>query len=318
MRPEPTSALNQGGSSPQWKASKEVGSLWGIAFVARIANWAGRPVAKFMLLGISLYFYVTQEDKRQACIDFRKSAGADTSFLAIYFHFYTFAVCAMDRLFFLQGKTEQFCLLQRGHQNIQSLLTPEKGAILLGSHLGSFEALRAASRDDNIPVNIVADFENAQRLSAILSMFGDNEKTRFLDASGDRISLGLAVKEAVDRGELVAILADRAGHGRSATASFFGRPVDFPVGAYLLAYTSDCPLYFTTSVYTAPNRYELIFEAFASRVVLPRRARQEALDGYVQQYAHRLEHYARLRPDNWFNFYPYWATSLKNKDNDSS
>jgi len=26
----------------------------------------------------------------------------------------------------------------------------------------------------------------------------------------------------------------------------------------------------------------------------------------MQRYAERLEHYARLAPYNWFNFYPFW------------
>ncbi len=40
--------------------------------------------------------------------------------------------------------------------------------------------------------------------------------------------------------------------------------------------------------------------------MLDRRQRQEQLGVWVQRYADRLEHYARLAPYNWFNFYDYW------------
>jgi predicted LPLAT superfamily acyltransferase len=30
------------------------------------------------------------------------------------------------------------------------------------------------------------------------------------------------------------------------------------------------------------------------------------LTGYAQQYVERLEHYVRLAPLQWFNYYPFW------------
>jgi predicted LPLAT superfamily acyltransferase len=44
----------------------------------------------------------------------------------------------------------------------------------------------------------------------------------------------------------------------------------------------------------------------AERIVIPRRARAAALDALIASYAARLEHYARLAPMNWFNFYDFW------------
>ena len=169
--------------------------------------------------------------------------------------------------------------------------------------------MRAVARDFQLNLFVVADFENAKMISAILAQFGDNSRTRFLDASGDRISLGIAVKEAVDSGGVVAILADRAGHGRSADVQFFGQRAPLPVGPYLIAASVKCPVYFTTAVYTAPNRYELLCEPFAESVDLPRGQREEALAKYAQTYADKLSRYAKMYPDNWFNFYHFWRSS---------
>jgi predicted LPLAT superfamily acyltransferase len=41
-------------------------------------------------------------------------------------------------------------------------------------------------------------------------------------------------------------------------------------------------------------------------VEIPRDARNRALDDVLRRYAQRLEHYARLEPYNWFNFYDFW------------
>jgi predicted LPLAT superfamily acyltransferase len=82
--------------------------------------------------------------------------------------------------------------------------------------------------------------------------------------------------------------------------------VALPVGPYLLAAILRCPIYLTFGLFHEPNRYDLYCEPFAERVELPRAAREEAARGYVQRYADRLEHFCRLAPDNWFNFYDYW------------
>jgi predicted LPLAT superfamily acyltransferase len=42
-------------------------------------------------------------------------------------------------------------------------------------------------------------------------------------------------------------------------------------------------------------------------LVIDRRDREGALRDCAARYAARLEHYARLAPDNWFNFYDYWG-----------
>ena len=65
-------------------------------------------------------------------------------------------------------------------------------------------------------------------------------------------------------------------------------------------------LLLTFGLYREPNRYDLHCEPFADRVVLPRKTRQASLEAIVQQFADRLEHYCRLAPDNWFNFFDFW------------
>jgi predicted LPLAT superfamily acyltransferase len=292
-----------------WRSSEEVGSAWGITVVARLASLVGRSAARVLLYLVTLYFYCARPDRVDACRTFRRLAGAPTAPLDIYRHLLTFAHVALDRLFFLQGNLDPFRIYQTGRKHIRALREEKRGAILLGCHLGSFEAMRAVARDFSLNLFIVADFENAKKVNAILAQFGDNSRTRFLDASGDRVLLGLAVKEAVDSGGVVAILADRAGHGRAAHVQFLGRRATLPIGPYLIAASVKCPVYFTTAIYTAPHRYELLCEPFAEKITLPRGQREEALHKYAQLYANKLARYAQLYPDNWFNFYDFWGSA---------
>ena len=54
------------------------------------------------------------------------------------------------------------------------------------------------------------------------------------------------------------------------------------------------------------HRYRLVFEPFSERVEIPRHDRGPALDALLARYAQRLEHYIRVAPYNWFNFYDFW------------
>src|SRR5262249_38225731 len=124
----------------------------------------------------------------------------------------------------------------------------------------------------------------------------------------DALSTALRIREAVQRGELVAILADRraAEQGRNVTVDFLGSPAPFPSGPYLVAHTLKCPVYLVFGLFFAPNRYEMYCEPFADTVRLDRGRREASIREYAQRYANRLAEHARSAPFNWFNFYDFW------------
>ena len=78
------------------------------------------------------------------------------------------------------------------------------------------------------------------------------------------------------------------------------------MGAILIAAMMHCPVILFFGLYHGGNRYEIFFERFAEEIVLNRNRRAEDIQYWTQRYVDRLEHYARLAPYNWFNFYPFW------------
>jgi predicted LPLAT superfamily acyltransferase len=121
------------------------------------------------------------------------------------------------------------------------------------------------------------------------------------------MNFALRLKERVEAGEIVALLADRVGLGdRTVEVEFLGGKALLPAGPYILAAILACPVYLTFGLFHDPNRYDLFCEPFAERIQLARRARQADARVYAQRYAQRLEHFCRLAPDNWFNFHQFW------------
>jgi predicted LPLAT superfamily acyltransferase len=176
--------------------------------------------------------------------------------------------------------------------------------------MGSFEAMRIGGDEEEFLINIVGHFENAKMINSILTDLNPEIASRVIHVGKDPIGSALTLRERLADGEMVAILGDRTGiNDKTVTVNFLGRPAEFPAGPFLLASILRAPVYLVFGLYFEPNRYELFCEPFVEQVKLPRGDRQAALQEIVQRYADRLEHYCRLAPDNWFNFYDFWKSA---------
>jgi predicted LPLAT superfamily acyltransferase len=72
-----------------------------------------------------------------------------------------------------------------------------------------------------------------------------------------------------------------------------------------MASVLECPVY-TLFVLRRGARNHVYFELFAERVTWQRSSRDAVIADCAQKYAQRLEHYLRLEPLQWFNFYRFW------------
>jgi len=295
----------------QWRASPEVGSLLGLRVVLATVMLFGRTAASAVLWWVCWYFVFAARIARRASADFLRRLGLPATRGAVHRHLWSFARVALDRLLFLSGRTAGLTIELHGHELVMELVAQRKGALLVGAHLGSFEAMRCLAGAYETPLLVIADFANARRINALLQGFSPGAKVRLLELDDAKPMALLEAKYAVERGELVAILADRATGRpeRDVTISFLGARAALPSGPWVLAHLLECPVFFVSALFTAPARYDVYCEPLFSRVELPRGQRAEALAQTAQRYAAHLEAKTRLCPLNWFNFYPFWEDS---------
>jgi predicted LPLAT superfamily acyltransferase len=290
-----------------WLDVPEAGRVTGLRFLLFFCTAFGRAPVRLALFPIVLYYALFHATARRTSRTYLRRMGLPSGPRAVYRHLLCFAQCTLDRLFLLQGRTQYFEVATHGEESLVGLRDQKRGAILLGSHLGSFEAMRARGDSASIPIHIVVDFHNSRMINELLEKVDPGKHARVIEAPPHSVDFVFKIKELIERGELVAILGDRAGQGAAAEVNFLGGKARFPTGAYLLASLLRCPIYLTFGLYHAPNRYDLYCELFAERVHLPRKQRDQALTGYAQRFAERLEWFCRLAPDNWFNFFDFWS-----------
>jgi predicted LPLAT superfamily acyltransferase len=291
----------------RWTTLPERGTPVLLRVIAWIAVHIGRWAARLLLCPITLYFVITAHAARRVSYEYLKRVrGGSARWWNVFRHFHCFAATILDRVYLLRGEFERFGVTVHGKEILQRHIESCKGSILLGSHLGSFEVLRALGvMQRSFPLKVLMDTLHNQNITRFFD--GLNLKIAGTVIAPDRPDTLIRVKESLDGGYFVGMLGDRVSGGDKTTkCQFLSTPATFPAGPVLLAAMMRCPVILFFGLYRGGNRYEIYFEHFADEIVLDRDRRAENIQLWMQRYADRLEHYARLAPYNWFNFYPFW------------
>ena len=294
---------------PSWKQRPEGGGRFAIWLIRGIARHGGRPIARLLLGPITLYFLIVRGPERRASIAYlERVLGRPARLLDGARHIHAFASTILDRVFLLSGRMRLFRFRISGLDEIHAQLDKGRGTLLFGSHLGSFEVMRVLARHrPDYVIRVVMDVRHNPAVTQLLDALDPAIASNVIDAGQDGPSLMLAIQQAVSAGHLVALLVDRVQAGDTAErVPFLGHDAPFPRAPWLIASVLHVPVVLAFGLYRGGNRYDLAFESFSDGLHIPRAERAQALSALIRRYATRLEHYARLAPYNWFNFYDFW------------
>jgi len=297
------------GNHGDWKRRPEGGGEFALGLIARFAMRCGRRASRLLLYPITLYFLLRRGPERRASRAFlTRVLTRPASLVEVARHVHCFAATLLDRVFLLSRRFHGFDVRVSGLEPLHEDMDRGRGVLLLGSHHGSFEVLRVLSeqRPDAV-IAVVLDRAQSPVITSLLEALNPALANHVIDANQDGNAVVLGIREALERGALVGLLADRARPGQSTQACrFLGGDAAFPVAPWMIASAMKVPVQLCFGLYRGGARYDLHFERFAEYVLIPRALRPQALAAIVQRYANRLEHHVRLAPFNWFNFYDFW------------
>jgi KDO2-lipid IV(A) lauroyltransferase len=183
-----------------------------------------------------------------------------------------------------------------------------RGFVMVTAHLGLYEVgSMVASVREARHVHLVREPEVDPRAQAfvrqcVAGVQGAHYTMHF--QNGDPLQ-GMVLAEALARGEIVAIQADRprAG-GRTVAAVLFDRPFAVPAGPAALARTADVPLLPVFALREGRRGVRIVFRP---PIAVARTATRNAdLEDAMRRVAAAIESGIRRAPHQWFVFRELW------------
>jgi predicted LPLAT superfamily acyltransferase len=314
-------APRRGGSAaqPGWADQPQRGAgkirMWAIFTTYRIL---GKSFTKFVCIFIILCVYPWAKPVRdalrkfleaarrrfpQSCEDFRlseaarrrfpQSAGGAISPFRIMLNFAWAMVDKMDACCFMKSPPKMTVGGDSGWM--------KGGCFLLSTHVGCIEvlpALAGAADPGPQPAPLVHAFQQMGRDAIYTSYFVkhlDRSKLQLHAVEAIGVETAVGMQDAIRRGEIVLMAGDRPAASGSATLrrEFLGCECEFPKGVFRFAKLMECPVYAITCVRTGWNAYAVEAKLLGADI--------------LGDYVAFLESAALAHPDQWYQFYDFFA-----------
>ena len=301
----------------QWQKRPEAGGRFALWLWRTLAFKVGRRLTLVITFFAALYFMLRRGPERRASRDYlRRVLGRRATLLEVFRHFLCFSTVTADRVFLMADRFSRFDVQIFGLERLDAALKEGRGTLLLGAHLGSFDALRVLSlRNPNVKIRILLDQGQGAGITTMLNALNPKLAAMIIDARRPGPELVLAMQDALAQNAVVSTLADRLRPGNPAiVVDFLGDKAPFPASPWLFAAALRVPVVIAFGLYRGGNRYELHFEMFDFDLPRDRQQRNAALVEVVQRFSDRLAHFARMAPYNWFNLYDFWDVPFATND----
>lgn len=297
--------------SRDWRSHRERATPSMLRLIVWLALQLPRRPVRLLLYPIVAYFLATSPTSRAASRAYlQRVLGRPATWRDEWRHFFAFASCTLDRIYLLADRLKGIDIDVHRPEEVRALVARHPGCLLFVAHFGSAEVLRdIAINRRGLPLSILLDREVGRMLTQLLEQLNPELAAHVIDASERGPALVLKLKEALEAGRMVGVMADRAlATERTIEVQFLGGAAHLPAGPWMLAHALQAPIILGFGCYHGAHRYSAHFELLTESLRLPREQRDEAVTQWAQRFADRLAHHAREAPYNWFNFYDYWAS----------
>lgn len=291
-----------------WTTERQRGGAGPLRLMTAVALGLGWRAAHWLLHPVTLVYLLSspRRMRRASRRYLARALGRPAQWRDLWRLYFTFAATLLDRAFLLTGRTDRYRFTIEGLEAMRAHAAAGRGCVLLGAHIGSFDALRSiGGADAPVEIRVLMHRHMADAAHALFNAL-DPSRAASIITLGDPAAM-IEASECLERGGVVGILGDRAPRGeRMLPVPFLGRDAPFPGGPLQLAAILGAPVLLCFGLWLGPRRYALRFEPFAERVTLDRVNREAALTTWLTRYAERLAELCRAHPYNWFNFYDFW------------
>lgn len=293
-----------------WSQQRERGSEWGMRFCLWCYRTLGKRALHVLLYPIIGWFFLFAANARRESRRYLQCALPHSpSHKDIFQHFMAFGRAVVDKFSAWSGDIQREDIAFANRELLLQQVANQRGAVIFTSHLGNADMCRALVHSaPNIRLNVLLFTQHAESINRVLQEANPSAGFEIIQIGEVGPDTAMRLHEKIQCGELIVIAADRTSPTATQRVSrvpFFGENAAFPQGPFILAALMECPVYLLFAL-QMQQKYEIFLEPFAGQLTFPRRQREALLSVAIARYAARLEHYCRLAPLQWFNFYNFW------------
>ncbi len=299
-------------ASQKWDGKSRGGSL-GTRIFVELIHYCGLGAAYLLLCFVAPYYvFFAPRSTRSVWFFSRRVRGLSRlrSVGEIFATYYTFGQCIIDKMAISQGLENKFSFLTDGRDVVKQLVLDGHGTVLVSAHVGAWETGAPIFGHEGVPFNVtIFDAEHAGVKKAIESE-AQERPFNFINIAGDSMDSVFAIKNALEKGEVVCFMGDRFMEGSpTAVRPFMGLSARFPLGPFQVAAALHMPVACYFAVREKGKKYHFFLKTLTLSQGRTRAVAEDLLNQYVQS----LEEIVTLYPRQWFNFFPYFLEDPRQK-----
>lgn len=225
-----------------------------------------------------------------------------TAFLKTYKNFCLFGQVVVDKFAMYAGK--QFDIEIEGYAHFRNLEEQSEGFIQLSAHVGNYEIAGYTLKAENKRLNALVFGGEKETVMANRKRMFEEANIRMIGISSDMSHL-FEINNALSNGEIVSMPADRMlGSAKQISHTFLGKSASFPAGPFTVATSRSLNVLAVNVMKTSSSSYKIIIAPLAYDKTAPKK---EQIMQLSSAYVRELERIVRQYPEQWYNYYDFWA-----------
>jgi KDO2-lipid IV(A) lauroyltransferase len=193
-----------------------------------------------------------------------------------------------------------------GREHVEGVIRGKRGLVTVTGHLGAWPItpFLIGKRGELPPMTMAMAEEPNRAVGAFEEQF--RARFRIVYTTHSPFAL-LELAGLLRKGEIVGMQLDRHLGGPQAMLPFCGRLAAFPLAPATLARSSGCPIVPVFSVYADRGRRQVAVH-YGEPIEVERTSdRERDLRVATERVVAVYQRFVRRYPDQWFNFYDFWA-----------
>ena len=303
-----------------WSHQKEKGKGWMRAITLFSIRVLPGIFIRILAIPVGFFFWLISGPERKAIKTYLKKICPDKKPYTLPL-FLAFSITIIEKVESWAGKIRlgKIHFQQDDITTIWKELEQGKGALLICSHLGNMEMLRAIADYGDIgvsrkvPVVSIVDFAVTAGFNKMIEDANNSSMHNIISAYDIGPDTMLMLQEHVAKGGIVVIAGDRSSADtpdRNYAIDFLGSKAQFPQGPFIMASLLDCPSYFVFAARRKPlsvsAEYNMHIHKTSVEFSGTRAEKKLKIRQMAEEFVACLEKYCNKYPLQWYNFYEYW------------